>query len=90
MCVVSRLLSEAAHLYSHVSVPLTASVCLTLHCVFAVSSDEKTFQTKSEGSDVSPTTDQLTEDRHGRRLGFFFKHAGREIVGTHLTDKGYC
>ncbi|XP_029310521.1 LOW QUALITY PROTEIN: multiple PDZ domain protein [Cottoperca gobio] len=30
--------------------------------------DEKPLQTKSEGSDVSPVTDQLTEDKHGTKL----------------------
>ncbi|XP_076580988.1 multiple PDZ domain protein isoform X3 [Chaetodon auriga] len=33
-----------------------------------VSTDEKPLQTKSEGSDVSPATDQLTEDKHGMKL----------------------
>nr|XP_046237323.1 multiple PDZ domain protein-like isoform X5 [Scatophagus argus] len=30
--------------------------------------DEKLLQTKSEGSDVGPATDQLTEDKHGMQL----------------------
>ncbi|XP_040886624.1 multiple PDZ domain protein isoform X2 [Toxotes jaculatrix] len=33
-----------------------------------VTTDEKPLQTKSEGSDVSPATDQLTEDKHGMKL----------------------
>ncbi|XP_028985124.1 multiple PDZ domain protein isoform X3 [Betta splendens] len=33
-----------------------------------VATDEKTLQTKSEGSDVSPGTDQLTEDKRGLTL----------------------
>ncbi|KAK2863194.1 hypothetical protein Q5P01_002727 [Channa striata] len=33
-----------------------------------VTTDEKTPQTKSEGSDVSPAMDQLTEDKHGMKL----------------------
>ncbi|XP_026208412.1 multiple PDZ domain protein isoform X3 [Anabas testudineus] len=33
-----------------------------------VTTDEKTLQTKSEGSDVSPAADQLTEDKHGVKL----------------------
>ncbi|XP_045921845.1 multiple PDZ domain protein-like isoform X4 [Micropterus dolomieu] len=33
-----------------------------------VTADEKPLQTMSEGSDVSPATDQLTEDKHGRKL----------------------
>ncbi|XP_042367906.1 multiple PDZ domain protein isoform X2 [Plectropomus leopardus] len=36
-----------------------------------VTTDEKALQTKSEGSDVSPATDQLTEDKHGIRLTAF-------------------
>lgn len=77
-------------LYCQIPVLLPASVCLTVHCVIAVTTDEKTLETKSEGSDVSPAADQLTEDKHGRRLGFFFKYASKEILGTHLTDKGCC
>lgn len=52
------------------------------HCVFTVTTDEKPLQTKSEGSDVSPATDQLTEDKHGRRLGFLFKHTSRDTGRT--------
>ncbi|XP_041820522.1 multiple PDZ domain protein isoform X3 [Chelmon rostratus] len=33
-----------------------------------VTTDEKPLQTKSEGSDVSPAMDQLTEDKHGMKL----------------------
>ncbi|XP_030286729.1 multiple PDZ domain protein isoform X4 [Sparus aurata] len=33
-----------------------------------VTTDEKPLQTKSEGSDVSPATDQLTEDKHAMKL----------------------
>ncbi|XP_031706571.1 multiple PDZ domain protein isoform X1 [Anarrhichthys ocellatus] len=33
-----------------------------------VTADEKPPQTKSEGSDVSPAADQLTEDKHGMEL----------------------
>lgn len=70
---------------------MPASVSLSVHCVFAVAADEKTLQTKSEGSDVGPATDQLTEDKHGRRLGFlFFKYDSKEILGTRLIDKGCC
>uniref|UniRef100_A0A8C4IMZ5 Multiple PDZ domain protein n=1 Tax=Dicentrarchus labrax TaxID=13489 RepID=A0A8C4IMZ5_DICLA len=36
-----------------------------------VTTDEKLLQTKSEGSDVSPATDQLTEDKHGMKLTAF-------------------
>ncbi|KAL7374805.1 hypothetical protein ABVT39_007383 [Epinephelus coioides] len=36
-----------------------------------VTADEKALQTKSEGSDVSPATDQLTEDKHGMKLTAF-------------------
>ncbi|XP_049423695.1 multiple PDZ domain protein isoform X3 [Epinephelus fuscoguttatus] len=36
-----------------------------------VTTDEKALQTKSEGSDVSPATDQLTEDKHGMKLTAF-------------------
>ncbi|XP_059210532.1 multiple PDZ domain protein [Centropristis striata] len=36
-----------------------------------VTTDEKPLQTKSEGSDVSPATDQLTEDKHGMKLTAF-------------------
>lgn len=43
-------------------------------CVFTFATDEKLLQTKSEGSDVSTATDQLTEDRHGRKLGFVFRY----------------
>lgn len=48
-------------------------VRLTVRCVFTVSTDEKQLHTKSEGSDVSPATDQLTEDKHGRRMRCFFR-----------------
>lgn len=44
------------------------SVSLSLS-VFTFAADEKLRQAKSEGSDVSPATDQLTQDKHGRRLG---------------------
>eukprot|EP00064_Thunnus_orientalis_P005177 superscaffoldBa00000496_g5190 len=33
-----------------------------------VTTDEKQLQTKGEGSDVSPATDQLTEDKHEMKL----------------------
>ncbi|XP_039996432.1 multiple PDZ domain protein isoform X3 [Xiphias gladius] len=36
-----------------------------------VSTEEKPLQTKSEGSDVSPATDQLTEDKHRMKLTLF-------------------
>lgn len=50
----------------------SASVRLPAHCVFAVSTDEKQLRTKSEGSDVSPATDQLTEDKHGEEAEMLF------------------
>lgn len=63
--------------FSSGCVPILSCVCAAAcfcpsHsslCVFTVAADEKALQTKSEGSDVSPATDQLTEDKHGRRLG---------------------
>ena len=64
---------------------LPASVCFTVHCVFTAAADEKQLQTKGEGSDVSPATDQLTEDKHGRRLGSFFKHTSRDT--GHISDR---
>lgn len=64
-------------------------VRLTVRCVFTVSTDEKQLHTKSEGSDVSPATDQLTEDKHGRRLRCFFPCALAETLGPNLTDKGF-
>lgn len=46
------------------------SVSLSLYLfVFTFAADETLRQTKSEGSDVSPASDQLAEDKHGRRLG---------------------
>ncbi|XP_056224651.1 multiple PDZ domain protein isoform X2 [Seriola aureovittata] len=36
-----------------------------------VTVDEKPLQTKSEGSDVSPATDKLTEDKNGMKLTLF-------------------
>ncbi|XP_028285641.1 multiple PDZ domain protein isoform X3 [Parambassis ranga] len=36
-----------------------------------VAADEKQFQTKNEGSDVSPAADQLTKDKHGLKLTAF-------------------
>ncbi|KAM9836431.1 multiple PDZ domain protein [Aulostomus maculatus] len=36
-----------------------------------ISQDEKQLQTKSEGSDVNPATDQLTDDKHGPKLSPF-------------------
>nr|XP_020467076.1 LOW QUALITY PROTEIN: multiple PDZ domain protein [Monopterus albus] len=36
-----------------------------------ITTDEKPLQTKSEGSDVNPATDQLTEDKHGIALSPF-------------------
>ncbi|CAN9509544.1 unnamed protein product [Ophioblennius macclurei] len=36
-----------------------------------VSTDEKQLQTKTEGSDVSAATDQLTKDKHGLKLTAF-------------------
>lgn len=69
------------------SVLMPVSVCHAAHCVFAVTTDEKPLQTKNEGSDVSPATDKLTEDKHGRRLGFFFKCISQDTGRTHLTDK---
>lgn len=71
-------------LYCQVPVLLPVCVCLTVHCVFAVTTDEKTLQTKSEGSDVSPATDQLTEDKHGRRLGFFFLSTPAKRYWAHI------
>ncbi|XP_029382846.1 multiple PDZ domain protein isoform X2 [Echeneis naucrates] len=35
------------------------------------SQDEKLLQTKSEGSDVSPAMDKLTEDKHGKTISLF-------------------
>lgn len=39
-------------------------------CLLTVAPDETYHQSKSEGSDVSPAEDLLTEDRDGRRLRF--------------------
>lgn len=75
-------------------VPILSRVCATAcfclshrvsHCVFTATTHEKPLQTKSEGSDVSPATDQLTEDKHGRRLGFFFKYTSRDT--GHTSDR---
>lgn len=74
--------SGCVPILSCVCVPPLASVRLTLHCVFTVTADEKALLTKSEGSDVSPAPDQLTEDEQGRRLGFCFKHASRDTGHT--------
>lgn len=65
------------------------SQCVSHHCVFTVTADEKPLQTKTEGSDVSLATDQLTEDKHGTRLDSSLSTPA-EILSTHLTDKGYC
>lgn len=59
----SRLDAVASFCPPH-SVSLSFSLSLS---VFTSAADEKPRQ--SEGSDVSPATDQLTEDKHGRRLG---------------------
>lgn len=53
--------------------------------MFIVTADEKPLQTKTEGSDVSLATDQLTEDKHGTRPGFFFKYTGRDT--EHTSDR---
>jgi len=51
--------------------PVPASSFLTVGCVLTVTADERQLHTMSDGSDVSPATDQLTADKHGRWLGFF-------------------
>ena len=63
--------------------PLPASVRHTFHRVLPVTADEEPPQTKSEGSDVSAAMDQLTEDKHGRRLGLGFFTAGK-ILGARV------
>ncbi|XP_070849423.1 multiple PDZ domain protein [Chaetodon trifascialis] len=60
------------------TIPTTATVMRELELerkkaeeAAQVSTDEKPLQTKSEGSDVSPATDQLTEDKHEIKLTAF-------------------
>ncbi|XP_039679420.1 multiple PDZ domain protein isoform X6 [Perca fluviatilis] len=57
------------------TIPTTAAVMMELELerkkaeeAAEVTTDEKPLQTKSGGSDVSPATDQLTEDTHGIKL----------------------
>ncbi|XP_032399925.1 multiple PDZ domain protein isoform X3 [Etheostoma spectabile] len=55
------------------TIPTTAVVMMELERkkseeAAEVTTDEKPLQTKSEGSDVSPATAQLTEDTHGIKL----------------------
>uniref|UniRef100_A0A8C9ZMR4 Multiple PDZ domain crumbs cell polarity complex component n=1 Tax=Sander lucioperca TaxID=283035 RepID=A0A8C9ZMR4_SANLU len=57
------------------TIPTTAVVMMELELdrkkaeeAAEVTTDEKPLQTKSGGSDVSPATDQLTEDTHGIKL----------------------
>lgn len=77
--------------------PVTLGCCCQLLSssrrlsLFTFAADEKLRQTKSEGSDVSPAADQLTEDKHGRRPGFVSEYisaaAGRtsERYGSPLS-----
>lgn len=53
--------------------------------MYLLTTDEKLLQTKSEGSDVSAATGQLTEDKHG-----MFLSAPAKLLGIHLTDKRHC
>uniref|UniRef100_UPI0037E944AE multiple PDZ domain protein n=1 Tax=Semicossyphus pulcher TaxID=241346 RepID=UPI0037E944AE len=60
------------------TIPTTATVMRELELesmkseeTAQVTTDEKALQTKSDGSDVSPATDQLTEDKHGMKLTIF-------------------
>lgn len=57
--------------------------------MFTSAADEKLLPTKSDGCDVGPATDQLTQDKHGRRLGFV-SECITELLGAHLKDKGHC
>ncbi|KAM7377385.1 hypothetical protein PAMA_013935 [Pampus argenteus] len=57
------------------TIPTTTTVMMELELerkmaeeVAQVTADEKQLQTKGEGSDVSPATDQLTEDKHVMKL----------------------
>ncbi|XP_041636091.1 multiple PDZ domain protein isoform X4 [Cheilinus undulatus] len=60
------------------TIPTTATVMRELELerkkaedAATVTTDERALQTKSDGSDVSQATDQLTEDKHGIKLTAF-------------------
>ncbi|XP_051799679.1 multiple PDZ domain protein isoform X11 [Acanthochromis polyacanthus] len=69
---------SVAILPSSTTIPTTTTVMRELELerkeaeeAAQVAADEKPPQTKSEGSDVSPATDQLTKDKHELRLSPF-------------------
>ncbi|XP_061566606.1 multiple PDZ domain protein isoform X3 [Cololabis saira] len=84
--------ASAAVLSSSATIPTTATVMMELELerkkdeeLAQVTADEKQLQTKSDGSDVSPATDQLTKEKHGLKLTGFeeeeLKKKWQEILG---------
>lgn len=53
--------------------------------VFTFAADEKLRRTKSEASDVSTATDQLTEDKRGRRPGFVSEYIS--VAAGHTSER---
>ncbi|KAM6909367.1 multiple PDZ domain protein [Xenentodon cancila] len=83
---------SAAVLSPSATLPTTATVMRELELerkkaeeLAQVTTDEKQLQTKSDGSDVSPATDQLTKEKHGLKLTPFeeeeLKKKWQEILG---------